>query len=208
MQRSQIVWPLIRLTISYSYKKPQVFIYDYPDITNTGSQQVSPNISYVSTGGNVTLTCNHPSHPTASVRWIQGGPESLSNQLSDPRLVPSGSQLSIESFHAIELAGQYSCVLDPPPSPSAGKLAQSLVSCPGHVEHARKCACDGLGLGMQCACMLYSAAIIMLYSAKEYGHAKKEGTRITACPTPSNSPFSDSSVKALFLFLLCIGYSS
>lgn len=105
------------------------------------SRYVTPELSYVSTGANLTLTCNHPSYPAASVRWIQGGPESLSDPaLGDARLTPSGSQLFIQSFQAIELAGQYSCVVDPP-SPPATELVQSIVSCPGHVEHARECVC-------------------------------------------------------------------
>ena len=73
---------------------------------SSDTQDVSPNLSHVATGGNATLTCAHTSHPSASVRWIHGGLGSLSAPLpplDDPRLTPSGSELHISSFHAAEL---------------------------------------------------------------------------------------------------------
>lgn len=102
----------------------------------TGSQFVLPDLAFVGSGGNTSLTCHHPSHPSAGIRWVRGGPESLSDAdapLEDPRLVAAGSELFISSFHASELAGEYSCVVDPLETPS-----QALVSCPARVKHASK----------------------------------------------------------------------
>ena len=95
---------------------------------------VSPNPAFVSTGGNVTLTCEHPSHPSAEVRWFRGEVEEdfFSSTLDDPRLVVAGSQLSIGPFYALEHAGQYTCVV------GSGDSEPTLISCPAQVRHARK----------------------------------------------------------------------
>lgn len=102
---------------------------------SAGPVHISPNPAFASTGGNVTLTCENPSHPTAVVRWFRGDlDEDLFNSavLDDPRLVIAGSQLSIGQFHASEHAGQYTCVVE------SGDSGPTLISCPGQVQHARE----------------------------------------------------------------------
>ena len=107
---------------------------DHIIICNLESQVISPNPSFIPTGGNETLTCQHPLYPDGTVRWIQGGLKSLNDVfLDEPRLVMSGSNLSISSFHASELAGEYVCIANPPEDST-----HTVVSCPAKVKHACK----------------------------------------------------------------------
>lgn len=112
-----------------SKKQLRVVIHYY-----IGSQYISPDPAFVGTGSEVTLTCQHPSRPSAKVRWARGGLGSSLSALDDQRLTVTGSQLLISQFHGSELAGQYSCTVEPLEEGEA----QTVVSCPAEVKHARK----------------------------------------------------------------------
>ena len=91
------------------------------------------SVAYVGTGGKVTLTCYHPSHPNITVRWSRGGPTSWRDAIlegNDVTLLSSGSNLVISQFKTSRHAGYYTCIVE--------GVAGWLVSCPSVVKHACK----------------------------------------------------------------------
>lgn len=94
------------------------------------SQDISPNPAYLSTGENATLTCKHPSQPSAGVRWLRGILGALS---SSSEAATTGSVLVIGPSNSTELAGKYTCVVE-----VSDGYAQTVVSCPAEVKHTSK----------------------------------------------------------------------
>ena len=92
---------------------------------------MDPASDAVPTNGSVHLSC--PSPNATGTFWMRGPPAAGLVPLlgGDPRLVTTGADLWVTSFHAAEHTGLYYCLV-------AVGNGESLRSCPATLSHASK----------------------------------------------------------------------